>query len=98
VLTLSIRSLASLAHFARSQETIAQGFAHAETITDRPVAFIAYTVKGNGLQTRGHQDNHGAFLNQTQVDRLQAEHGVSKVRDRERIEAMPALLSLTLFP
>jgi len=58
-------------------ETIARGFAHAETITDRPVAFIAYTVKGHGLQTRGHQDNHGLFLNQTQVDALQAAHGVA---------------------
>jgi len=64
-------------------ETIAEGFAHAETISDRPVVFIAYTVKGHGLATRGHPDNHGSFLNTSQVDELRVQHGVGEGQEWE---------------
>ena len=33
---------------------------------DRNYCFICYTIKGHGLQIRGHPDNHGLFLNAKQ--------------------------------
>ncbi len=35
---------------------------------DRPVCFIAYTIKGIGLPLQGHKDNHSGLLTQTQMD------------------------------
>lgn len=35
---------------------------------DRPVVFIAYTIKGFGLPLQGHKDNHAGLLTPTQLD------------------------------
>jgi len=34
---------------------------------DRPVAFIAYTVKGMGTPLAGHKDNHAGLMNDAQI-------------------------------
>ena len=35
---------------------------------DRPVCFIAYTIKGFGLPFAGHKDNHAGLMTPTQMD------------------------------
>jgi len=35
--------------------------------TDRPVCFIAYTVKGRGLPFAGHKDNHAGLMTREQM-------------------------------
>ncbi len=35
---------------------------------DRPVCFIAYTIKGHGLPLAGHKDNHAGLMTPTQVE------------------------------
>ncbi|MBR0647207.1 1-deoxy-D-xylulose-5-phosphate synthase N-terminal domain-containing protein [Plastoroseomonas hellenica] len=37
---------------------------------DRPVCFIAYTIKGAGLPLAGHKDNHAGLMNPAQLDLL----------------------------
>ena len=35
---------------------------------DRPVCFIAYTIKGHGLPLAGHKDNHAGLMTPAQLD------------------------------
>jgi pyruvate dehydrogenase E1 component len=37
---------------------------------DRPVCFIAYTIKGFGLPLAGHKDNHAGLMTATQTEAL----------------------------
>ncbi|HTN97186.1 MAG TPA: transketolase, partial [Nordella sp.] len=37
---------------------------------DRPVCFIAYTIKGFGLPLAGHKDNHAGLMTTTQTEAL----------------------------
>ncbi|MFX5812951.1 hypothetical protein ABTE31_19790, partial [Acinetobacter baumannii] len=37
---------------------------------DRPVCFIAYTIKGFGLPLQGHKDNHAGLMTPGQMDKL----------------------------
>ena len=39
---------------------------------DRPVCFIAYTIKGQGLPLQGHKDNHAGIMTAAQIDQLRA--------------------------
>ena len=43
---------------------------------DRPVCFIAYTIKGVGLPFQGHKDNHAGLMTVAQMEkwRGRAEH------------------------
>jgi pyruvate dehydrogenase E1 component len=36
--------------------------------SDKPVCFIAYTVKGHGLPFQGHKDNHAGLMTSAQMD------------------------------
>src|SRR6266704_2127462 len=36
---------------------------------DRPVCFIAYTIKGVGLPFQGHKDNHAGLMTPTQMEK-----------------------------
>ncbi|MER8537615.1 transketolase [Mesorhizobium sp. M1005] len=45
---------------------------------NRPVCFIAYTIKGFGLPLAGHKDNHAGLMTPTQVETL---------RDRLRVRS-----------
>ncbi|WP_262401343.1 transketolase-like TK C-terminal-containing protein [Actinomadura sp. CNU-125] len=42
---------------------------------DRPTVIFAYTVKGHGLATRGHPQNHSALLTDAQMRELAARTG-----------------------
>ena len=46
--------------------------------THRPTVVFAYTVKGRGLPTEGHPNNHSALLTDEQMDLLAARLGVSR--------------------
>lgn len=39
---------------------------------DRPVLFLAYTIKGRGLPLAGHKDNHAGLMTPAQIDTLRA--------------------------
>lgn len=43
---------------------------------DRPVCFIAYTIKGYALPLAGYKDNHAGLLTPTQVQALRDELGI----------------------
>ena len=50
--------------------------------TDRPTVVFAYTVKGRGLPTEGHPNNHSALLTDAQMHALAADSGVDLERPR----------------
>ena len=56
---------------------------------DRPVCFIAYTIKGHGLPLAGHKDNHAGLMTPTQIDSLRNAMGVREGREWEPLEGMP---------
>lgn len=43
---------------------------------DRPVCFIAYTIKGLGLPIAGHKDNHAGLMTPAQMEAYRAASGV----------------------
>ncbi len=43
---------------------------------DRPVCFLAYTIKGWGTPIAGHKDNHGGLMNKAQMADWQTHMGV----------------------
>ena len=40
---------------------------------DRPVCFIAYTIKGHGTPLQGHKDNHAGIMNEVQMAQFKAD-------------------------
>ena len=64
-----------------------QAFADAR-LHDRPVCFIAYTVKGFGLPLAGHKDNHAGLMTPTQVDTLRAALNVRPGHEWDRFEGL----------
>jgi len=51
--------------------------------TSRPTVLFAYTVKGRGLPTEGHPNNHSALLTEQQMSELAATSGVDQERPWE---------------
>lgn len=49
----------------------------AAAYTDRPTVVFAYTVKGRGLPTEGHPNNHSALLTPAQMEQLAAACGTA---------------------
>lgn len=43
---------------------------------DRPVCFIAYTIKGYGLPFQGHKDNHSGLMTPAQMETWRTEMGI----------------------
>jgi pyruvate dehydrogenase E1 component len=56
---------------------ILQAFATAAKVEDRPVAIMAYTIKGWGLPIAGHIDNHAAQLTQAHIVAIQERLGIA---------------------
>lgn len=50
---------------------------------DRPVCFIAYTIKGWGTPIAGHKDNHGGLMTKSQMEEWQNHMGVPKGQEWE---------------
>src|SRR5262249_43951526 len=43
---------------------------------DRPVCFIAYTIKGIGLPFQGHKDNHAGLMTVAQMEKFRASQNI----------------------
>jgi pyruvate dehydrogenase E1 component len=59
----------------------------ANTVTDRPVAIVAYTVKGWGLPIAGDPANHSRLLTADQVEALRKRHGIEEGAEFEGFPA-----------
>src|ERR1700710_1157499 len=55
---------------------------------DRPVCFIAYTIKGVGLPMQGHKDNHAGLMTVTQMEKWRASQNIRPGHERDKIEGM----------
>ena len=66
---------------------ILDAFREANTVSDRPVAIVAYTVKGWHLPIAGDPANHSRLLTPEQVDLLRTQHGIAKGAE---FDAFPA--------
>ncbi len=55
---------------------------------DRPVCFIAYTIKGIGLPFQGHKDNHAGLMTPAQMADWQKTLGVAPGNEWARLEGM----------
>ena len=56
---------------------------------DRPVVFIAYTIKGFGLPLAGHKDNHAGLLTPTQLEGFQRGMNVRPGHEWDLFEGLP---------
>ena len=55
---------------------------------ERPVCFIAYTIKGYGLPFQGHKDNHAGLMTVAQMDAWRASMGVRADHEWDRFEGL----------
>jgi pyruvate dehydrogenase E1 component len=55
---------------------------------DRPVCFIAYTVKGLGLPFQGHKDNHAGLMTPAQMEAFRAAMKVRPGHEWDRLEGL----------
>jgi pyruvate dehydrogenase E1 component len=55
---------------------------------DRPVCFIAYTVKGYGLPLAGHKDNHAGLMTAAQVKAMQEAMNIRAGHEWDRFEGL----------
>ncbi|MBS8225728.1 transketolase-like TK C-terminal-containing protein [Vannielia litorea] len=62
-------------------QTMAETFAAIDH--DRPVCFLAYTIKGWGTPIAGHKDNHGGLMTKAQMAEWQAAMGVPEGQEWE---------------
>ena len=57
---------------------------------DRPVCFVAYTVKGFGLPLQGHKDNHSGLMTVEQMATLRATMAIRDGHEWDRFEGLDA--------
>ncbi len=55
---------------------------------DRPVVFLAYTIKGFGLPLAGHKDNHAGLMTPAQLDGFRASMNVRPGHEWDRFEGL----------
>lgn len=55
---------------------------------DRPVCFIAYTIKGFGLPLAGHKDNHAGLMTPAQVEALRTDMRIRAGHEWEAFEGL----------
>jgi pyruvate dehydrogenase E1 component len=55
---------------------------------DRPVCFLAYTIKGFGLPLAGHKDNHSGLLTPTQMEAWRSAMKVRPGHEWDRFEGL----------
>ncbi|MDC1001379.1 transketolase [Alphaproteobacteria bacterium] len=67
-------------------ETMAKEFA--EINHNRPVCFLAYTIKGWGTPIAGHKDNHGGLMTLSQMQKWQSSMGIREGHEWDRLEAV----------
>jgi len=57
---------------------------------DRPVCFIAYTIKGLGLPFAGHKDNHAGLMTLAQMETFRAAMKIRPGHEWDRFEGLGA--------
>jgi pyruvate dehydrogenase E1 component len=55
---------------------------------DRPVCFIAYTIKGVGLPFQGHKDNHAGLMTVAQMEKWRASQNIRPGHEWDKFEGM----------
>ncbi len=55
---------------------------------DRPVCFIAYTIKGIGLPFQGHKDNHAGLMTVAQMEKWRAAQNIRPGHEWEKFEGL----------
>jgi pyruvate dehydrogenase E1 component len=55
---------------------------------DRPVCFIAYTIKGVGLPFQGHKDNHAGLMTVQQMEAWRERQGVRPGHEWDKFEGL----------
>ena len=55
---------------------------------DRPVCFIAYTIKGVGLPFQGHKDNHAGLMTPTQMEKWREAQHIRPGHEWDRFEGL----------
>ena len=55
---------------------------------DRPVCFIAYTIKGYGLPFAGHKDNHAGLMTTAQMESFRAAMRVREGHEWDKFEGL----------
>ena len=61
---------------------------------DRPVCFIAYTIKGVGLPFQGHKDNHAGLMTPTQMEKWRETQHIRPGHEWEKYEGLTQDASL----
>jgi pyruvate dehydrogenase E1 component len=56
---------------------------------DRPVCFIAYTIKGVGLPFQGHKDNHAGLMTVAQMEKWRGTQNIRPGHEWEAFEGLP---------
>ena len=67
--------------------SLLEAFAQART-HDRPVCFIAYTIKGAGLPLAGHKDNHAGLMTPAQMESFRTANSVRPGHEWDRFEGL----------
>ena len=68
-------------------ETLGETFAE-QARHDRPVAFVAYTIKGWNTPLAGHKDNHAGLMTPTQMDAFRTQMNVRSGHEWEMAEGL----------
>jgi pyruvate dehydrogenase E1 component len=55
---------------------------------DRPVCFIAYTIKGIGLPFQGHKDNHAGLMTVAQMEKWRNSQNIRPGHEWDRFEGL----------
>ena len=55
---------------------------------DKPVCFIAYTVKGHGLPFQGHKDNHAGLMNPAQMEAFREANGIAAGQEWDKFAGL----------
>jgi pyruvate dehydrogenase E1 component len=55
---------------------------------DRPVCFIAYTIKGVGLPFQGHKDNHAGLMTVAQMEKWRATQNIRPGHEWDKFEGL----------
>ncbi|MBC7586250.1 transketolase [Tardiphaga sp. vice352] len=61
---------------------------------DRPVCFIAYTIKGVGLPFQGHKDNHAGLMTPTQMEKWRETQHIRPGHEWDKYEGLTQDASL----
>jgi pyruvate dehydrogenase E1 component len=55
---------------------------------DRPVCFIAYTIKGVGLPFQGHKDNHAGLMTVAQMEKFRESQNIRPGHEWDKFEGL----------